>query len=144
MFTYIIDALCLQSGDVSVFETNIRYVGGLLSLFALTGDPMFREKAVHVVDKLVPAFKSPTGIPFALINMRTGVSLWPFWPLFAFSTSFRWKYKSSRELCYDAEKMLLNIIIKNIATTSTSYASLGKHIFTLPYLWFLIKVKMLF
>ena len=63
-----------QSGDVSVFETNIRYVGGLLSAYALTGDKLFLDKASHVADKLMPAFKSPTGIPFALINMRTGVS----------------------------------------------------------------------
>ena len=63
-----------QGGDISVFETNIRYVGGLLSAYALTGDDLFREKALHVAEKLTPAFKSPTGIPFALINMRTGVS----------------------------------------------------------------------
>ena len=66
--------MLFQSGDISVFETNIRYVGGLLSAFALTGDNLFRDKAAHVADKLLPAFKSPTGIPFALINMRTGVS----------------------------------------------------------------------
>jgi mannosyl-oligosaccharide alpha-1,2-mannosidase len=63
-----------MSGDVSVFETNIRYVGGLLSAYALTGDKMFLDKATHVADKLMPAFKSPTGIPFALINMRTGTA----------------------------------------------------------------------
>ena len=67
-----------QSGDVSVFETNIRYVGGLLSAYALTGDKLFLDKASHVADKLMPAFKSPTGIPFALINMRTGVSNFGF------------------------------------------------------------------
>merc|ERR550539_227030 len=61
-----------MGGDISVFETNIRYVGGLLSAYALTGDDLFREKALHVAEKLTPAFKSPTGIPFALINMRTG------------------------------------------------------------------------
>ena len=65
-----------QGGDISVFETNIRYVGGLLSAYALTGDDLFREKALHVAEKLTPAFKSPTGIPFALINMRTGVSMY--------------------------------------------------------------------
>merc|ERR1711981_159194 len=48
--------------------------GGLLSAYALTGDDLFREKALHVADKLMPAFKSPTGIPFALINMRTGTA----------------------------------------------------------------------
>jgi mannosyl-oligosaccharide alpha-1,2-mannosidase len=64
----------LQNGDISVFETNIRYVGGLLSLYALTGDDMYKEKAVHIVDKLLPAFNTPTGIPYALINIRSGVS----------------------------------------------------------------------
>lgn len=59
---------------MSVFETNIRYVGGLLSLYALTGDDMFKEKAVHVANKLLPAFDSPTGIPYALVNMRSGTA----------------------------------------------------------------------
>jgi mannosyl-oligosaccharide alpha-1,2-mannosidase len=40
----------------------------------LTGDKLFLDKATHVADKLMPAFKSPTGIPFALINMRTGTA----------------------------------------------------------------------
>ena len=31
--------------DLSVFETNIRFVGGLLTCYAFTGDPMFKEKA---------------------------------------------------------------------------------------------------
>ena len=60
------------SGDVSVFETNIRYVGGLLTAYAFTGDELFKQKAVHIVDKLLPAFDTPTGIPYALVNMKTG------------------------------------------------------------------------
>jgi len=63
-----------MTGDVSVFETNIRYVGGLLTAYAFTGDSMFKDKAVHIVDKLLPAFKTPTGIPYALVNMQTGMS----------------------------------------------------------------------
>jgi mannosyl-oligosaccharide alpha-1,2-mannosidase len=59
---------------MSVFETNIRFVGGLLSSYALTGDPMFRDRALHVARKLLPAFSTPTGIPYALINVATGVS----------------------------------------------------------------------
>lgn len=61
-----------MSGDVSVFETNIRYVGGLLTAYAFTGDELFKKKATHIVDKLLPAFDTPTGIPFALVNMRAG------------------------------------------------------------------------
>lgn len=35
---------------------------------------MYRDKAVHIADKMLPAFKTPTGIPHALINVYTGVS----------------------------------------------------------------------
>ena len=66
--------MIFQSADISVFETNIRFVGGLLSCYALTGDPMFKEKAQHVADKLLPAFQTPTGIPLALTNFKTGSS----------------------------------------------------------------------
>lgn len=55
------------------FETNARLVGGLLSCFALTGDVVFRDKAQQLVDKLLPAFESPTGIPYALVNFKTQV-----------------------------------------------------------------------
>ncbi|XP_060525128.1 mannosyl-oligosaccharide 1,2-alpha-mannosidase IA isoform X1 [Cylas formicarius] len=62
------------SADVSVFEVNIRFVAGLLSCFALTGDTIFRDKAQQIADKLLPAFNTPTGIPNALVNFKTGVS----------------------------------------------------------------------
>jgi len=58
--------------DLSVFETNIRYVGGLLSIYSLTKDQMFLNKAVQIADKLLPAFDTPSGIPYSNINIRTG------------------------------------------------------------------------
>lgn len=58
--------------DLSVFETNIRYVGGLLSIYALTKDQMFLNKAVQIADKLLPAFDTPSGVPYSNINLRTG------------------------------------------------------------------------
>ncbi|KAH3738470.1 hypothetical protein DPMN_045104, partial [Dreissena polymorpha] len=60
------------STELSVFETNIRFVGGLLAAYALSGDKMFKEKALSVADKLLPAFNTPTGIPYAMINIKTG------------------------------------------------------------------------
>ncbi|KAK9874993.1 hypothetical protein WA026_005808 [Henosepilachna vigintioctopunctata] len=60
--------------DVSVFETNIRFVGGLLTCYALTGDIMFRDKAQQIAEKLLPAFQTPTGIPHAIVNFKTGTS----------------------------------------------------------------------
>ena len=63
-----------QNTYVSVFETNIRFIGGLLTCYALSGDVMFKDKAVHIADKLLPAFNSPSGIPYALVNTETGAS----------------------------------------------------------------------
>ena len=39
---------------------------------SLTGDKVLLDKATEIADKLMPAFKSPTGVPYALVNMRTG------------------------------------------------------------------------
>ncbi|EDO64315.2 AGAP000558-PB [Anopheles gambiae str. PEST] len=60
--------------ELSVFETNIRFIGGFLTCYAFTGDRMFLEKARYVADKLLPAFQTPTGIPYALVNVHNGVS----------------------------------------------------------------------
>nr|XP_021206977.2 mannosyl-oligosaccharide alpha-1,2-mannosidase IA [Bombyx mori] len=63
----------LQDSELSVFETTIRFVGGLLSCYALTGDTIFRDKAAEVADTLLPVFETPTGLPYALINPSTNV-----------------------------------------------------------------------
>ncbi|CAK1598574.1 unnamed protein product [Parnassius mnemosyne] len=65
--------------DLSVFETTIRFVGGLLSCYALTGDTVFRDKAAEVADALLPAFETPTGLPYSLINPSTKASRQYHW-----------------------------------------------------------------
>lgn len=60
--------------DLSVFETNIRFIGGFLTCYAFTGDRLYLEKAKYVADKLLPAFQTPTGIPYALVNPTNGIS----------------------------------------------------------------------
>ncbi|XP_076128015.1 mannosyl-oligosaccharide 1,2-alpha-mannosidase IA-like [Alosa pseudoharengus] len=65
--------------EISVFEVNIRFVGGLLSAYYLSGKEVFRQKAVELGEKLLPAFKTPTGIPWALLNMKSGIGRnWPW------------------------------------------------------------------
>ena len=60
-------------GEVSVFETAIRLVGGLLSAFHACGDPVLLAKARELADRLLPSFTaSPIGIPHRFINLRTG------------------------------------------------------------------------
>ncbi|XP_063167879.1 mannosyl-oligosaccharide 1,2-alpha-mannosidase IC [Candoia aspera] len=62
------------NGEASLFEVNIRYVGGLLSAYYLTGEEVFKSKALELGEKLIPAFNTPTGIPRGVINLGSGMS----------------------------------------------------------------------
>ncbi|KAM4580458.1 mannosyl-oligosaccharide 1,2-alpha-mannosidase IA isoform 2-T2 [Odontesthes bonariensis] len=63
-----------SNGEASLFEVNIRYVGGLLSAYYLTGEELFKNKAMELGEKLLPAFNTPTGIPRGVINLGSGTS----------------------------------------------------------------------
>jgi hypothetical protein len=56
---------------VSVFETTIRYLGGLLSAYALSGEHVLRDKAEELGLKLLPAFDSSSGLPYHELNLAT-------------------------------------------------------------------------
>jgi hypothetical protein len=45
-----------------------------LSAYDFTEDPLFLEKAEEVVKKLLPAFKTPSGIPKASVNLQRSFS----------------------------------------------------------------------
>ncbi|XP_073173972.1 mannosyl-oligosaccharide 1,2-alpha-mannosidase IC isoform X1 [Lepidochelys kempii] len=62
------------NGEASLFEVNIRYVGGLLTTYYLTGEEVFKSKALELGEKLLPAFNTPTGIPRGVINLGSGMS----------------------------------------------------------------------
>ncbi|KAG7396220.1 hypothetical protein PHYBOEH_002600 [Phytophthora boehmeriae] len=71
--------------EVSVFETTIRVLGGLLSAhqFAVNSkmqlfppgeyDDALLRLAVDLGDRLMPAFDTATGIPYGTVNLRHGV-----------------------------------------------------------------------
>lgn len=63
------------SSHVQLFETIIRYVGGLLSAYDLSHNPVFVERAVALADRLLPAFNSSTGIPYQYIDITTGTPI---------------------------------------------------------------------
>ncbi|KAL6560045.1 mannosyl-oligosaccharide alpha-1,2-mannosidase [Orobanche gracilis] len=65
--------------DASVFETTIRVVGGLLSTYDLSGDSIFLEKAKDIADRLLPAWNTPSGIPYNIINLAHGNPHNPGW-----------------------------------------------------------------
>jgi len=61
-------------GQVSVFETTIRILGGLLSAYDLSGEPIFLEKANDLGQRLLPAFDSPSGVPHGFATLSGGGS----------------------------------------------------------------------
>jgi hypothetical protein len=57
---------------VKNFEITIRMLGGLISSYQLTGDERLLQLAKDLGDRLLPAFKSPTGYPYVDVNLKTG------------------------------------------------------------------------
>lgn len=57
---------------VKTFEVNIRILGGLMAMYEMTGDVQVLNRAEDFAERLMPAFASPTGIPYYWVNLRTG------------------------------------------------------------------------
>ncbi|XP_020037495.1 endoplasmic reticulum mannosyl-oligosaccharide 1,2-alpha-mannosidase isoform X2 [Castor canadensis] len=65
--------------DVNLFESTIRILGGLLSTYHLSGDSLFLRKAEDFGNRLMPAFTTPSKIPYSDVNIGTGVAHPPQW-----------------------------------------------------------------
>jgi hypothetical protein len=64
---------------LSVFETTIRNLGGLLSAYDLSEDKVFLDRAKELGDKLILAFNTKSGIPLSQVNLysnRAGNKPW--------------------------------------------------------------------
>lgn len=73
--------------NISVFETNIRVIGGLLSAHMLSshssdvilpegwpcGGPLL-DLAERFAQRLLPAFRSSTGMPYGTVNLKYGLN----------------------------------------------------------------------
>ncbi|KAH9849925.1 seven-hairpin glycosidase [Lenzites betulinus] len=53
------------------FETVIRYVGGMLAAYALSGEKLLLDRASHLATLLEPAFNTPKGLPRFGVNTNT-------------------------------------------------------------------------
>ena len=77
-----------QNHDVNTFETTIRMLGGLLSAHYLStefpelapledddvgkpGEDLYIEKATDLADRILGAFSSKSGVPYASVNLET-------------------------------------------------------------------------
>jgi mannosidase alpha-like ER degradation enhancer 2 len=61
-----------QDIEVKHFKVVIRLLGGLLSSYELTLDPRLLRLADELGARLLPAFDSPTELPYVYVNLRTG------------------------------------------------------------------------
>ncbi|KAK4201784.1 glycoside hydrolase [Triangularia verruculosa] len=59
-----------NSPHCSLFETTIRYLGGLLSAYDLSGDRILLEKAIELGDMLYAGFDTPNHMPANSFNFR--------------------------------------------------------------------------
>lgn len=73
-----------QDQDANTFETTIRLLGGLLSAHYLASqlpdassqrDHVYLSKAVDLADRLLGAYESRSGIPYASVNLRTVIGI---------------------------------------------------------------------
>ncbi|KFY07850.1 hypothetical protein V492_06767 [Pseudogymnoascus sp. VKM F-4246] len=77
-----------QDQEVNTFETTIRMIGGLLSAHYLStefpdmapiedddpgapGEDLYLEKAKDLADRVIGAFESDSGVPYASVNLKT-------------------------------------------------------------------------
>ena len=71
--TLIVEKLSFDKDlNVKVFEVTIRLLGGLLSAYEMTGDARLLKLADDLGTRLLPAFHSPTGMPYMFVNLRSG------------------------------------------------------------------------
>ncbi|KAJ1043178.1 hypothetical protein NDA10_000906 [Ustilago hordei] len=56
-------------GRIPVFETAIRYLGGFISAYDLSGDVLMRDRAEELAQLILPAFDTVTGVPVGRIRM---------------------------------------------------------------------------
>ncbi|PWN51069.1 seven-hairpin glycosidase [Violaceomyces palustris] len=58
-------------GRIPVFETAIRYLGGFLSAYDLSGDVLMRDRAEELAQLIMPAFDTATGVPVGRIDLMS-------------------------------------------------------------------------
>lgn len=57
-------------GQVIVFETVIRVLGGLVSMYHLSGDALYARRAEELGARLAASFESPTGYPWPRAHLN--------------------------------------------------------------------------
>ncbi|CDO68395.1 Glycoside Hydrolase Family 47 protein [Trametes cinnabarina] len=71
--TFALKEVGIVIGDYApFFETVIRYLGGLLSAYAISGEPILLARADDLGAMLLPAFNTSHGLPMYAVNTVSG------------------------------------------------------------------------
>jgi len=72
-----IDFTTTETKDINVFETTIRYMGGFLAAYDISGQkyPVLLAKAVEVGELLMSCFDTPNRMPISRWDWKKCVSL---------------------------------------------------------------------
>ncbi|KAH9031564.1 seven-hairpin glycosidase [Lactarius hengduanensis] len=107
------------------FETVIRYLGGLLSAYALSQDPILLVRADDLGTALLPAFDTSSGLPMYAVNTVNGkvAKGWAGGAGFAESLTCQLEYKylaylTGRKVYYDAVERVMDLMYEaNVTST---------------------------
>uniref|UniRef100_A0A914QYH2 alpha-1,2-Mannosidase n=1 Tax=Panagrolaimus davidi TaxID=227884 RepID=A0A914QYH2_9BILA len=116
--TYIRDEFSIKkaTGQLFVFETTIRFVGGLLILFGLTGEQFYKTKAQGIANALLPAFETPSGIAKSLVNPVTKTSI-----------NYNWAQSGSSILAEFGDSFYEYLIKSYLLTNKTDSQAIRMH-----------------
>ncbi|KAH9059107.1 seven-hairpin glycosidase [Lactarius vividus] len=99
------------------FETVIRYLGGLLSAYALSQDPILLTRADDLGTALLPAFRTTSGLPIFSVNTVNGrvAKGWAGDAGFAESLTCQLEYKylaylTGRKVYYDVVERIMDVM----------------------------------
>ena len=65
---YVFHNWCFVGAKLNVSQTTIRVLGGLLSAYALSGEPILLARADDLGAMLLPAFNTTHGLPMYAVN----------------------------------------------------------------------------
>ncbi|PKU37408.1 endoplasmic reticulum mannosyl-oligosaccharide -alpha-mannosidase [Limosa lapponica baueri] len=108
--------------DVNLFESTIRILGGLLSTYHLSRDSLFLEKAKDIGNRLMPAFKTPSKVPYSDVNIGRGTAHPPRWTsdsTVAEVTSIQLEFRELSRLTGDEKfQKAVDEVMKHVHTLS--------------------------
>jgi len=118
--------------EVSVFETTIRNLGGYLAAYDWSGDKVFLDAATDLADRLLPAFDSPSGLPYTTVNLSTGSSTKESWTGVSeagtLQIEFRYLAKVTGKKKYAAKVEQAFDVLRSLKSTNGLYHTIVRHV----------------